>query len=115
MSDMTLAIVTPEGKAFDDTVTCVTAPGTCGSFQVLRQHAALVAALQPGVVNVQRGNGEHLFFAIGEGFLDVHDNTVTILTDQAEAATDLTSAAELVRKAHPKAVATTAATTPAHV
>ena len=45
---MTLRIISAEQIEFEGTVEQVTLPGVMGQFQVLKNHAALIAALQAG-------------------------------------------------------------------
>ena len=45
---MTLKIISAEQIEFEGTVDAVTLPGVMGSFQVLKNHAALIAALMAG-------------------------------------------------------------------
>lgn len=106
MSELMLTIVTPEGKCFEDAVSSVVLPGACGSFQVLPNHAAMVAALQEGTVTVQHGH-RVLHFSIGDGFLEVHDKIATVMTSRADAAPDALGAAMAARRHN-------APVTPAH-
>ena len=45
---MTLKIISAEQIEFEGTIEQVTLPGVMGQFQVLKNHAALIAALQAG-------------------------------------------------------------------
>jgi len=87
MADITLSILTPEGKAFEGAVTGVVAPGSEGSFAVLRRHAPFISALQPGIVKVET-DSETDFFIVERGFLEARDDTVAILVDRVEKALD---------------------------
>jgi len=53
---MQLEIITPEMKVFSGEVDAVQLPGLDGSFQVLRGHAPIIAALQKGKVKVDLTN-----------------------------------------------------------
>ena len=52
---MKLTIITPDKLAFEGEVTAVTVPGTAGSFQILKDHAAIVSTLEDGKVIIQQG------------------------------------------------------------
>lgn len=79
-----LQIVTPEREVFNREVELVRLPGMAGSFGVLRNHAPLIAALEPGEVEVQgTDTGDHIF-AIGGGFFQVANNQAILLADSAE-------------------------------
>jgi len=77
-----LDIVTPEKTIFSDTVDDVYLPGSEGEMGILTMHAALVAPLKPGELRyLKDGKVEEL--AVGEGFVEVADNQVSVLIDLA--------------------------------
>jgi len=98
MGELQLAIVTPQGKAYAGAITQVMVPGELGGFTIMRDHAPLIAALAPGLVQVKSPAG-NLQFAVGGGFLEVRMNKVVILAGWAEAAADAEQGAALL-KAH---------------
>lgn len=85
---MRLEIVTPEHRVLDadvDSVTVMTASGEVG---ILPNHAPLVSALKPGVLQYSvKGAAERL--AVTGGFLEVNHNKVAVLADSAETAADI--------------------------
>ena len=96
-----LQIVTPEREVFSGPVEMVSLPGMDGSFGVLRGHAPLIAALEPGVVSVFDTDGAEQKMAIGGGFFQVAKNQAMILADSAEFAheIDATRAQEALGRA----------------
>ncbi len=77
-----LDIVTPEKTIFSDTVDDVYIPGSEGEMGILELHAALVAPVSPGELRyLKDGKTEEL--AVGEGFVEVADNKVSVLIDLA--------------------------------
>ena len=84
---MNLEILTPERKLFSGDVYGVQLPGVEGSFEVLERHAPLVAALKAGRVKVlkDRSFSPLAFFEIQSGFVEVLNNSVTILVEGARA------------------------------
>ncbi|MET0244444.1 MAG: ATP synthase F1 subunit epsilon [Flavitalea sp.] len=84
---MNLEILTPERKLYSGDVYGVQLPGLEGSFEVLERHAPLVAALKAGRVKVLRDKtfAPLAFFEIKSGFVEVLNNTVTILVEGARA------------------------------
>jgi len=84
---MNLEILTPERKLFSGDVYGVQLPGVEGSFEVLERHAPLVAALKAGRVKVlkDRSFSPLAFFDIQSGFVEVLNNSVTILVEGAVA------------------------------
>ena len=74
---MTLKIISAEQIEFEGTVESVTLPGVMGSFQVLNNHAALIAALIAGKMSdVAEGNTVER--EIHGGVADVKDNVVSV-------------------------------------
>ena len=79
-----LKIVTPRKVVFDGEVENFTAPGVVGPFQVLFNHAPIVAALQPGVFKYRKTDGHEEKLVVSGGFLELHSNVGTVLADAAE-------------------------------
>src|ERR1043166_2157166 len=82
MATFKLEVVTPEGRAYSDDVDSVVIPGTEGEFGVLAEHMPLVTTTKPGELQIQKGN-QTLHFAVGEGFVEVVGDRVSVLTDMA--------------------------------
>lgn len=82
MSQLHLKIVTPEKVAVDEPVEMVTLTSSDGELGILPHHTNLMAKLMPGELRIKRG-GKVETFATGDGFIQVADNTLTILTDLA--------------------------------
>jgi F-type H+-transporting ATPase subunit epsilon len=81
---MTLEILTPERKLFSGEVYGIQMPGVSGSFEVLDRHAPLVSALQAGRIKVLRDRQNHTAsYEIQGGFVEVLNNTVTVLVEGA--------------------------------
>lgn len=78
-----LEIVTSESTVFSGDVDMVTVPGMAGVMGILPRHAPVLSTLRPGELRVKVG-GDDLEFAIGGGFVDIHNNQVIILADSAE-------------------------------
>lgn len=77
-----LDIVTPEKTIFSDSVDDVYLPGSEGEMGILAMHSALVAPLQPGELRyLKDGKVEEL--AVGEGFVEVTGDKVSVLIDLA--------------------------------
>lgn len=81
-----LEIVTPRQVVFDGDVQNFTAPGVMGPFEVLYNHAPIVAALQAGKLSYTDMNGTLESLSITGGFLELHKNHATLLADGIEAA-----------------------------
>ncbi len=79
-----LEIVTPRRTLFAAEVTSFSAPGVVGGFQVLVNHAPLLAALETGEVTLVEPGGAEARFATSGGFVEVRNNTVVLLAETAE-------------------------------
>jgi F-type H+-transporting ATPase subunit epsilon len=97
-----LEIVTPQGTAFSEDVEMVTVPGADGQFGVYPHHLRLIAQVEPGELIVVQ-NGQERSLAVGEGFAEVTDTRVSILTDMAIAAEKIDEA--MVQEARDRAEA----------
>ncbi len=78
-----LTIITPERVVFDNDIEQVQLPTTQGELTILADHANLLSTLAIGPITASAEN-DHQDFAVSGGFLDVHDNSVTILAHTAE-------------------------------
>ena len=88
MADLNLKIVTPEREVYNDDADQVNVSTTQGELGILPHHAALMAKLVPGELIIKKGS-KVSHFAIGEGFLQIEDNTLTIMTDLAAGEDDI--------------------------
>jgi F-type H+-transporting ATPase subunit epsilon len=88
MSQMHLKIVTPEEVIFDDEVDMVSASTPDGEIGILPHHANLMTKITPGELRIKDGNKTQVL-ATGGGLLQIIDNTVSIITDMAEEASDI--------------------------
>lgn len=82
MATLRLEIVTPEAKAYSEDVDMVTLPGSEGELGIYPQHVPVLTTLKPGELRVLK-NGQETSMAIGEGFVEITGDTVSILTDMA--------------------------------
>ena len=81
-----LELVTPADIMVQKAVQMVVAPGVEGLFGVLPRHAPLLSDLARGVVEVHENGQVVNRFMIDGGLADVSGESVTILTERAEAA-----------------------------
>ena len=82
MATLRLEIVTPETTAYSEEVEMVTLPGSEGELGVYPNHVPLLTTLNPGELRVLKG-GKEIFLAIGEGFVEITGDSVSVLTDLA--------------------------------
>lgn len=86
-----LEIVTPEAKIFSDDVEMVTLAGVEGEMGILPGHAPVMTQLAAGEL-VVRKEGRNIFLAVGDGFVQITGERVTVLTDMAIKADDIDEA-----------------------
>jgi len=86
-----LEIVTPEAQTYSDDVEMVTLPGIEGEMGIYPKHVPLMTQLTAGEI-IARKDGQDLFLAVGEGFVEVTGDHVAILTDMAIKADDIDEA-----------------------
>ncbi len=82
MATLKLEIVTPEAKVYSEDVDMVTLPGVEGEMGIFPMHVPLMTQLSAGEVGVRK-SGQDFFLAVGEGFVEITGEKVSILTDMA--------------------------------
>jgi F-type H+-transporting ATPase subunit epsilon len=86
-----LEIVTPDAQTYSDDVEMVTLPGIEGEMGIYPKHVPLMTQLTAGEIIVRK-DGQDLFLAVGEGFVEVTGDHVAVLTDMAIKADDIDEA-----------------------
>ncbi|NJK83718.1 MAG: ATP synthase F1 subunit epsilon [Saprospiraceae bacterium] len=76
---MNLTILTPDQSIFSGEINAVKVPGFSGEFQILNNHAPLVAALRSGKVAIKKVDGQMMNFTIQKGFIEVLNNQISLL------------------------------------
>jgi len=77
-----LEIVTPEAKVFSDDVEMVTLTGVEGEMGIYPQHMPLMTQLAAGEITARK-DGKDIFLAVGDGFVQITGDRVSVLTDMA--------------------------------
>lgn len=83
-----LEIVTPEQAVFHDFVDDVVIPGKQGQMDVLPGHLPLISALDVGQLTI-RDEHEERHFLIDQGYVEIVDDRVTVLTEACEGVEDI--------------------------
>lgn len=76
---MTLEIITPEKTVFTGEVRLVQLPGKSGSFEILENHAPMIASLKKGQIKIVEVDKNARYIDIVSGTLKVQDNKILIL------------------------------------
>ncbi|MDP5170377.1 MAG: ATP synthase F1 subunit epsilon [Bacteroidia bacterium] len=82
MNTFQLEIVTPEAGIFAGDVQSVSVPGTQGGFQVLVNHAPIIATLGKGKMKVVKASGEEVSFSMEDGVIEVLNNKAIVLVEK---------------------------------
>lgn len=89
-------LVSISGKKFDEDVYEVILPTLEGEIGVLQDHMPLVSVATTGVISVRRtpkdSDLQREFFATNGGVVEVADNTLRVLVDEADRADDINEA-----------------------
>ena len=76
-------VLTPEGEVFNGEVEMVSTRTSVGSIGVLANHAPLMAILDPTELRLYKSDSDVERFAQGEGYLQVVNNEVLVLVEEA--------------------------------
>jgi F-type H+-transporting ATPase subunit epsilon len=76
-------VLTPEGKVFDDEVEMVSTRTSIGSIGVLAHHEPVLAMLDPTELRLYKSESDVESFAQSEGYLQVANNRVMVLVEEA--------------------------------
>jgi F-type H+-transporting ATPase subunit epsilon len=82
MATLKLEIVTPEQKIYSEDVSMVTLPGSEGELGIYPKHVPVLTTLKPGELRVVK-DGRETSMAVGEGFVEIKADSVSVLTDTA--------------------------------
>ena len=80
-----VSVISPEAVLFEGDAESVVAPAYDGEVGILTGHAPMVTLLGRGQLRVGSGSGARRFDVQG-GFLQVADNQVRVVTEQASSA-----------------------------
>jgi F-type H+-transporting ATPase subunit epsilon len=79
---LTVSVISAEATLFEGQATAVVAPAFDGEVGILTNHAPMITALGTGTLRVEDGASTRRFSVAG-GFLQVVDNQVRVVTEQA--------------------------------
>ena len=99
MAQLHLEVVTPERRVLSEAVDAVTAPGLGGELGILPGHTALISQLQTGVLSYTVA-GKTLQLHVSGGFVEVKDDTVSVLAEIAERPEEIDAARARLAREH---------------
>lgn len=82
-------VLTPEGSTFDEEVEMVSTRTETGSIGILARHQPLLGKLVPTELRLYRSESDIVTFAQGEGYVQVSEDGVLILVEEAHPPGDL--------------------------
>ncbi len=88
-SALKVDIVAPDRRVFNGEAARLRAPGAQGSFEILLNHAPMIAAMEIGPLVLTQPTRERVTFATSGGFIEVIGNVVTVLAETIEPATEI--------------------------
>ena len=87
------SVITPEEKVFEAAATAVVLPAHDGQVGILRDRAPLLCELGTGTLRIDTVDAGPREFFVDGGFAQVLNNEVTILTERAASAENISRAA----------------------
>jgi F-type H+-transporting ATPase subunit epsilon len=78
---MHIEIINPQKALFSGEAVVVQFPGKEGSFEVMENHAPLVAVLKKGKVRIISTDKKETFLEVEGGVVEVKDNVVMVLAE----------------------------------
>jgi F-type H+-transporting ATPase subunit epsilon len=87
-------VLTPEGEVFNDEVEMVSTRTTVGSIGILAHHQPLLGMLDPTELRLYRSESDVVRFAQAEGYVQVSEDRVLVLVEEAVAADEIDTSAQ---------------------
>jgi F-type H+-transporting ATPase subunit epsilon len=87
---LNVRVITPDKVVYDASAEELILPSSTGQLGILTDHAPLLTALDIGVMRL-KSNGSWASIVLMEGFAEVEDNKVTILSNGAEEGSNIDS------------------------
>ena len=85
-------VLTPEGSVFDDEVEMVSTRTEIGSIGILARHQPLLGMLVPSELRLYRSETDIVSYAQGEGYVQVSEEGVLVLVEEAQEPSSLDAA-----------------------
>ncbi len=78
---MHLKVLSPQEFIYEGEVVLVQFPGTMGSFEVLHNHAPLIARIDEGKLKIIDEGRNKFYLAVMPGIVEIKDNNIIVLTE----------------------------------
>tara|TARA_B110000196_G_C20517432_1_gene373998 strand:- start:123 stop:518 length:396 start_codon:yes stop_codon:yes gene_type:complete len=83
-SDFKIEIISPEKIIFLDEAKSVKIPSYEGEMGILKNHISIITFLRPGIVKVEKKDGNFEEFFVEDGTIEFFNNVLTLLSASAE-------------------------------
>ena len=84
-----LKIISPERIIFSGDIKMVTLPSYEGDMSVLKQHISIITFLRPGIIRVQKNEGNLEEFFVQDGTVEYFNDSLVVLSVSAINVKDL--------------------------
>jgi F-type H+-transporting ATPase subunit epsilon len=78
---MLVDIITPDKELFSGDILSIELPGSDGSFEILNNHAPIIATLSGGKITIALENGKKQSFEVNGGVVETQNNKIIVLVD----------------------------------
>jgi F-type H+-transporting ATPase subunit epsilon len=78
---MHLEVISPEKCLYKGDVVLVQLPGEMGSFEILNNHAPIIALLEKGTMKIIDAERNKVALSINSGVVEVFNNKILVLSD----------------------------------
>ena len=78
---MLVDIITPDKGLFSGDILSIELPGSDGSFEILNNHAPIIATLSGGKITIALENGKKQSFEVNGGVVETQNNKIIVLVD----------------------------------
>lgn len=78
---MLVDIITPDKELFSGDILSIELPGLDGSFEILNNHAPIIATLSGGKITIALENGKKQSFEVNGGVVETQNNKIIVLVD----------------------------------
>jgi len=85
-----IEIISPEEIIFSDNAKMTKIPSYEGDMSILKNHISIISFLRPGIVSVEKTNGESEVFFVKDGTIEFFENTLVLLSESVKNIKNLT-------------------------
>ena len=84
-----IKVMTPDGAAYEGTAEMVSTRTVVGAIGIRANHEPLMAMVEPTELRIYESDSEIVRFAQGDGFLQMAENSMLMLVEEATPVADL--------------------------